>query len=105
MNVAEQVAAAMFAENPDGEQQCELNLDGSVQIVRLFSGDEGSGVGTRAMRAATAIADQLGVALKLSPDGSYFEDEAAAETRLREWYARFGFKPLGIYEMLRKTPA
>lgn len=43
------------------------------------------------MNAACALADELDVAITLTPDGSYYEDEAEAEKMLRRFYARFGF--------------
>jgi len=80
-----------------------MNADASIQIIRILSGEEGSGAGGRAMEAAVALADQLGVALQVSPDGSYYDDEACAEVWLRKWYDGFGFDPHGAFEMRREA--
>jgi hypothetical protein len=91
---AQAIEAAMYEQVPGGEVEVVADLQkGSVEIVRLISGAEGSGAGTEAMQLAVALADELRVRLTLTPDGSYYEDVKAAETRLREFYSRFGFRP------------
>ena len=89
-NAADQIGDAMYAQVPDGEVMTDVR-DGYVEIVRFIAGVEGRGDGTRAMKAACETADRLAVTLTLVPDGSYYEDEAGAEQRLRAFYSRFGF--------------
>lgn len=93
--VAQMIEAAMYAHVTGGEVEVVVADQGkrAVEIVRLISGAEGSGAGTKAMQAAVALADELHVRLTLTPDGSYYEDVKAAEMRLREFYSRFGFRP------------
>lgn len=89
---AQRIGDAMYALIPDGEVDVVVADDRqSVEIVRLIAGIEGCGDGTRAMKAAIELADTLGVRLTLTPDGSYYDDEKAAEARLQGFYARFGF--------------
>ncbi len=99
---AQIIGSAMYQQVPGGEVQVEPTIDGlGVEIVRLMAGTEGRGDGSRAMRAAVNLADEFGVQLLLTPDGSYYEDETAAATRLRNFYARFGFMPTGTRRMIR----
>ncbi|QUN56109.1 hypothetical protein [Burkholderia cenocepacia] len=97
---AEQIGDAMYAQVPDGEVMTDVCGD-CVEIVRLLAGVEGRGDGTRAMQAACETADRLAVPLTLVPDGSYYEDEAEAEQRLRTFYSRFGFVAFGQRSMIR----
>lgn len=55
----------------------------------------------RAMHAAIALADELGIRLSLTPDGTYYEDVEAAAERLRGFYARFGFRSAAFGSMSR----
>ncbi|UVT00186.1 hypothetical protein [Burkholderia glumae] len=97
------IGDAMYAMLPGGEVQVEPGSDGfGVEIVRLIAGVEGRGDGTRSMLAATALADQLGVCMMLTPDGSFYEDAAAAAARLTDFYSRFGFRQHAFGTMLRE---
>ncbi|RQR65476.1 hypothetical protein DIE18_03220 [Burkholderia sp. Bp9125] len=99
---AQIIGAAMYQQVPGGEVQVEPTIDGlGVEIVRLMAGTEGRGDGSRAMRAAVNLADEFGVQLSLTPDGSYYEDETAAAARLRNFYARFGFISACARRMIR----
>jgi GNAT superfamily N-acetyltransferase len=89
-NAATEIGDAMYAQVPNGEVMT-VSCECGVEIVLLMAGIEGRGDGSRAMWAACELADRLGVALVLTPDGGYYENEAAAEKRLRAFYARFGF--------------
>lgn len=102
---ARAIGDAMCAQLPDGEVTVEPANDGkSVLIVKIMAGVEQRGDGTRAMLAATKVADAFNVRLTLSPDGSYYEDQTAAEARLRGFYARFGFGGSQRGLMSRESP-
>jgi GNAT superfamily N-acetyltransferase len=102
VKAAETIGNAMYAKLPEGEVEVEPASGGNgVEIVWMRAGTEGRGDGTRAMQAAIDAADKLGVRLALRPDGGYYEHEAAAGIRLREFYSRFGFKLDGDRDMAR----
>ena len=102
---ARAIGDAMHAQLPDGEVNVEPAEDGkSVHIVKIMAGVEQRGDGSRAMRAAIKVADAFNVRLTLSPDGSYYEDQPAAEGRLRGFYARFGFEGSERGLMSRESP-
>ncbi|ABO59660.1 hypothetical protein LA345_41020 (plasmid) [Burkholderia vietnamiensis] len=102
VNAAEVIGAQMYAKLPGGEVVVEPASDGrSVEIVKIMAGTEIRGDGTRAMKVATILADELGITLTLTPDGSYYVDEAAAEARLRSYYSRFGFRSTEEGSMVR----
>lgn len=93
----------MFAQLSVGEVEVGAAGDGrSVEIVRVLAGEEARGDGARAMRAAIAVADARGVRLTLTPSGSYYDDERAADARLQRFYARFGFEVMGDGSMARE---
>lgn len=101
-HVAQIIGSAMYQHVPGGEVHVEPTIDGlGVEIVRLIAGTEGRGDGSRAMREAVRLADEFGVQLSLTPDGSYYEDEDAAAERLHKFYTRFGFMPADTRRMRR----
>jgi hypothetical protein len=101
--VAREIAEAMFSSmNKSGEVEVQASDSGkSIEIVRLLVGEERAGFGTKAMLSACQLADSRGVPLELTPDGSYYEDEESAQSRLVSFYSRFGFVDSGYGTMVR----
>jgi GNAT superfamily N-acetyltransferase len=66
--------------------------DGYFNIARITvpSQIRGGGIGTGAMEAIAAKADELGVTLTLTPSTDY---GASSVARLVRFYRRFGFRP------------
>ena len=86
--------------------------DGNTGAIRLSQivvpeGQRGAGIGSEVMRRLVALADEAGVPVALSPDGSW----GGSVPRLKRFYSGFGFKPntgrsrdLSISETMIRPP-
>lgn len=60
-----------------------------VTLNKIVAAQSGVGYGTRFMRDLTAVADENGLTLALTPDASF---GASSVSRLKQFYGRFGFR-------------
>lgn len=76
--------------------------------IEVEKGRRGQGLGTKAMEDLTALADQYGLLMTLSPSTDF---GASSKERLKRFYRRFGFvsnkgrrKDFSLYDSMYRIP-